>query len=156
MIKSLTLAMATVVAGLSASAVLACPNPAGAPNYGAESLEAGFLPDPATLDLAAGGDSDLASCLGGRFAGFVSESPDFDLYWSGNGGPLTIAVETDAVDAVLLINDPAGNWHFNDDYRGLNPAITFNNPRAGLYDIWVGSYDGSVKPARLIVTELNY
>jgi hypothetical protein len=44
------------------------------------------------------------------------------------------------VDTILLVNTPDGNWHFNDDYRGTNSAITFQNPMQGQYDIWTGSY----------------
>ena len=41
--------------------------------------------------------------------------------------------------------------------RGSNPAVVFSNPQVGLYDIWIGSYDGSRRnPGRLIVTEFNY
>ena len=60
-------------------------------------------------------------------------------------------------DAILLINAPDGSWYYSDDYRGSNPAITFANPQAGLYDIWIGSYDGSRRnPAILVFTEYNY
>jgi hypothetical protein len=31
------------------------------------------------------------------------------------------------------------------------------NPQAGLYDIWIGSYDGSRgNPGQLIITEMAY
>ncbi len=69
----------------------------------------------------------------------------------------TSAVDVGGADAVLLVNAPDGSWHYNDDYRGTNPAITFYDPQQGLYDIWIGSYDGSRRnPGRLIFTELDW
>ena len=66
------------------------------------------------------------------------------------------AVEAGA-DAILLVNAPDGLFYYSDDYRGTSPAITFYNPAEGLYDIWIGSYDGSRRnPARLIFTEYDY
>ena len=86
----------------------------------------------------------------------MTTRPDFDLYWNGYSGQLTIAVEASA-DAVLLVNDPNGDWFYSDDYRGTNPAITFYDPEEGLYDIWIGSFDGSRRnPGRLIFTEYDY
>ena len=35
---------------------------------------------------------------------------------------------------MLLVNAPDGSWFYSDDYRGTNPAITFQNPQEGLYD----------------------
>lgn len=134
----------------------ACPNWRGAPHFGQIQLRAGFLPDPYVRNVTAGGTHDLRRCFSGNHAGFVTVRPDFDLYWNGRSSRLTIAVESRA-DTILLVNDPQGRFFYNDDYRGLNPALIFNNPLPGLYNIWVGSYDGSRRnPARLIITEYQY
>jgi hypothetical protein len=86
--------------------------------------------------------------------------PDFRFFYSGTSptGQLTIALEARSnVDTILLVNTPDGNWHFNDDYRGTNSAITFQNPQQGQYDVWTGSYNlSSNNPAQLVVTELDY
>ncbi len=149
------LAAIAVAATLAAAPAWACPDWQGAPHFGQIDLLAGFTPDPYVREITAGGTHDLAGC-GLNAAGYVTTRPDFDLYWNGTSGQLTIAVEAGA-DAVLLINAPDGSWYYSDDYRGTNPAVTFFNPAEGLYDIWVGSYDGSRRnPARLIITELNY
>lgn len=155
MIKSLALA-ATAALALVATPVLACPDWTATPNAGEAGLAAGFMPDPHMVNVIAGGTEDLAACFGSGFVGYVSVAPDFDLYWSGNSARLTIAVES-SVDTVLLINDPSGNWVFNDDYRGLDAGIVINNPAEGLYDIWVCTYSaGSAAPARLLITEFDY
>ncbi len=59
-------------------------------------------------------------------------------------------------DAVLLVNAPDGSWFYSDDYRGTNPAITFQNPQEGLYDIWIGPMTGRGAIRALIFTEYNY
>ena len=86
--------------------------------------------------------------------------PDFRLFYNGSSptGRLVFALEARSnVDTVLLVNAPDGSWRFNDDYRGYNSAIIFNNPMSGQYDVWTGSYSrSSNNPAQLIVTELQY
>jgi hypothetical protein len=140
----------------AASPALACPDWEGRPHFGTIELWAGFEPDPAAYRITAGGNIDLSRCFTGGFGGYVTRRPDFDLYWNGNSNQLTIAVESGA-DAVLLVNAPDGQWYYSDDYRGTNPALTFRNPQQGLYDIWIGTYDGSRRnPGRLIFTEYDW
>lgn len=149
-----------VLAGLAATTVAApaaaCPDYALAPTFGHIELSAGFTPDPYVRNITAGGSTSIANCGGTGWAGFVTTAPDFDLYWNGSSAQLTIAVQS-VTDAVLLINAPDGTWYYIDDYRGTDPAAVFQNPQAGLYDIWVGSYDGSSRnPGILVITELAY
>lgn len=144
---------AAITAGTFASA---CPDWQAEPHFGAIELAAGFEPDPYDLNVTAGGTHLLENCGFNDATGFVTTRPDFDLYWSGTSSQLTIAVESKA-DAILLINGPDGSWYYDDDYRGTFPAITILNPMEGLYDIWIGSYDGSRRnPAVLIFTEYDY
>jgi hypothetical protein len=151
-------AVAAIVVGapvLTATQAAACPDWQGQPYFGQIELYAGFQPDPYVRNITAGGTQRLENC-GFNATGFVTSRPDFDLYWRGSSSQLTIAVEANA-DAVLLVNAPDGSWFYSDDYRGTNPAITFQNPQEGLYDIWIGSYDGSRRnPGRLVFTEYNY
>ncbi len=151
-------AVAAMVVGapvLTATQAAACPDWQGQPYFGQIELYAGFQPDPYVRNITAGGTQRLENC-GFNATGFVTSRPDFDLYWRGSSSQLTIAVEANA-DAVLLVNAPDGSWFYSDDYRGTNPAITFQNPQEGLYDIWIGTYDGSRRnPGRLIFTEYNY
>ncbi|ADO42431.1 peptidase S1 [Ketogulonicigenium vulgare] len=156
MIRSRALfgAVTAALVGL-ATAASACPDWRGQPHFGSIQLNAGFMPDPHVRNITAGGTINLQNC-GTNWGGFVTQRPDFDLYWNGSSAQLTIAIEANA-DAILLISAPDGTWYYNDDYRGLNPAITFSNPQQGLYDIWIGTYDGSRRnPGRLIITEYNW
>lgn len=134
----------------------ACPDWSGTPHFGTIELFAGFTPDPIAYNITAGGTHNLGNC-GLNAAGYVTTRPDFDLYWRGTSSQLTIAVQSPRADAVLLVNAPDGSWYYSDDYRGTDPAITFYNPQEGLYDIWIGSYDGSRRnPGQLIFTELSW
>lgn len=142
---------------LMAGVAQACPNWRADPSFGNIRLVAGFTPDPFVRRITAGGTYDIGRCLGTSWTGRVSAAPDIDFYWSGGNLTLTIAAEVGSADAVLLINGPDGTWHYNDDYRGLNPALRFSASQAGLYSIWIGTYDGSRRnPGRLVITELNY
>lgn len=151
-----TTVAAALAAALAAAPALACPDWEAAPHFGQIELSAGFEPDPHVRRITAGGTIDLRRCFSSGESGFVTTRPDFDLYWNGKSSQLTIAVEAGA-DAVLLVNAPNGEWYYNDDYRGTNPALTFYDPEPGLYDIWIGTYDGSRRnPGRLIFTEFDY
>lgn len=148
-----TTALAIAAATLVPAAAMACPEWQGAPHFGSIELSAGFVPDPYVRSITAGGNIDLERC-GLDAAGFVTQRPDFDLYWSGDSAQLTIAVQSPSADAVLLVSGPSGEWYYNDDADGTDPIITISYPDEGLYDIWIGTYDGSRRnPGNLIITE---
>lgn len=139
---------------------LACPSYNNPTVFGSANVPADFTPDPWVRNVTAGGTVALRSC-GLDAPGYVVSRPDYRIQYTGvpGTGVLTIAVEArSGVDTVLLVNDPEGNWHFNDDYKGsTNSALVFRNPLQGQYDIWFGSYtQSSNNPAVLILTELAY
>ena len=154
--RTMGLAGAAIVALVCATgAAQACPDWQLDPPFGAVNLSAGFLPDPYQRSVTAGGAYNLQNC-GFSSAGYVARAPDFDLYYdAANGVPLTFYVES-SFDTILLINAPDGSWYFDDDSHGnFDPAIYFDQPMTGLYDVWIGAYSrGSGLRARLFVTEL--
>jgi len=130
-----------------------------APTFGVFSVQSGFMPDTNWISVLAGGDirgEYTDHDLGIRCAGYFADAPDFRVFFTpGSGAPLSFFVEA-RDDTVLLINTPDGQWHCNDDTSGVDPAITFEAPREGQYDIWVGTFSavtGDYPPARLAVTE---
>ena len=130
------------------------------PTFGVVSLRGGFLPDPNWIVLLAGGSNYTEfrdSNTGGRCIGYFADAPDLRMFFTAGQVPLPLSFYADSrEDTVLLINTPDGQWHCNDDASALNPALTFDTPLEGQYDIWVGTYSptGSDYPsATLSMTE---
>lgn len=132
------------------------------PTFGEISLTSNFQPDPNRTTIAAGGPirgefTDATS--GDTCRGFFADAPDLRLQFTTAdfGFPLSVYVEAGA-DTVMLINAPDGTWHCNDDTVGLNPALNFETPLGGQYDIWIGTYE-DVAPtyptADVLITELG-
>jgi hypothetical protein len=128
-----------------------------APAYGAIDLVAGFEPDPHRMNIAAGGELDASAIGAPGCVGWIARAPDYRVNWTAgdSGLPLIFSVNSQA-DTTLVINDPSGAWHCNDDGgQGLNPSITFAAPASGQYDIWVGTYmSGPLQDSTLAVSEL--
>ncbi len=124
-------------------------------NFGQRRLRGGFTPDPFVVNVNSGGNVNASSVHGGC-AGFVSRQPDFIVRYRRPRDFLRFFAQASG-DTTLIINDPNGRWHCNDDTYGQNPGIDINNPAAGQYDIWVGSYSaGQAHQAQLSVTELRH
>lgn len=142
-------------------------------NYGGGTLRSGFTPDPWAFSLTAGGGSNpinvqslnLTDVSSGQTCGqsFVTRRPDFHFTFAASLPLVRFYVITgNGADATLLINQPDGRWRCNDDHghdnwgNALMPAIDFNSPQTGRYDIWVGTFDASRRnPAQLFVTEID-
>lgn len=130
------------------------------PFYTTLTLQAGFMPDPATVAVTSGGSVDVAAYLGNACAGFAASAPDVRLHWSGTSQQLRIFFEADTSggDTTLIVNDPTGAWRCNDDASPStrNPLVVLTQPRAGQYDIWVGSYSmGEGISGTLYISETN-
>jgi len=139
----------------------------GRPHRGTHTLRTGFTPDPWQFPLTAGGGRtpfdvsqlNLSHCP----RGFVTRRPDFRFnFASGSTFELLRFYVTSDADALLLINEPNGQYSCNDDHghsdwgNGLMPAIDYHNPPSGRYDIWIGTYNNtSHQPAVLNITELE-
>ncbi len=141
------------------AAVKRCPEPQR-PHSSVFNLRESFRPDPSRHDVTAGGDVDLAACFGGTAKGWVTRQPDFVvMYRTLKDGPSaeTLTFRTDSVaDTILLINDPNGQWHFNDDGGGgKNAKISFPRAAKGRYDVWIGTFSKGNAQAKLLVTELE-
>ncbi len=88
--------------------------------------------------------------------GYYAGAPTLQVGWFSGGPNLRFYfVPVDPTsDATLLIYDPAGGVHCNDDSFGtLSPTVDIASPVNGMYTIWLGSYGpGSVSGALYIVT----
>ena len=142
-----------VVVLLSGLGVAMAQNFNLAPRYGVVNLAPGFMPDPHTISLTAGGNINTRTTGPAPACGFVANAPDVRLNWSG-GSTLNIYAIA-ATDTTLLINTAGGQWLCNDDGgSGTNPLLSIPNATSGQYDIYVGTYNSSTTPARLRISEL--
>lgn len=130
------------------------PNPSLAPTYTTLNLASGFTPDPRRVTVRSGGGVE-ASSISSDCRGFVAIAPDVTVNYSAGGLPLILSVNSTA-DTTLLVSDPNGNWYCDDDSgNGVNPALRFEKPASGQYDVWVGTYgSSSTYQATLSVSEL--
>ena len=131
-------------------------DPFEAANYGRLELRSGFNPDPQVIALRAGGSVN-AENIASNCRGYVSRAPDVELSFTSGGLPLILSVDSDS-DTTLIVNGPDGNWYCDDDggVNGTNPALRFDRPMSGAYDVWVGTYSsGTSQPSRLHISELN-
>ncbi|MGY6662960.1 MAG: peptidase S1 [Glycocaulis sp.] len=134
-------------AALAMGAAASAQNYSLNPNFGTFSLNAGFLPDPYTVNVVAGGNIN-ANRLGSGCVGSISDAPDVRLNF--NGGRISIGAESNS-DTTIVVNGPDGRWYCNDDFDGLNPRVTLSG--SGQYDIWVGTYSGGTAQAVVYFTE---
>jgi hypothetical protein len=145
---------ALLAIGLVAVPEARAQNIAATPTYGDVRLEGGFLPDPHTTALTAGGSVDVSrgACQYGK----VANAPDVDLYYSGNGGRTLYIYVRSSIDTTLLVNLPQGDWVCDDDSLGnLDPLLIVRNAPSGLYNVWVGTYGDSMGPGLLYISEID-
>ncbi|WP_417599373.1 hypothetical protein [Pararhodobacter oceanensis] len=132
------------------------------PSYGtsgsALSYDSDTVYSAQSHDLYAGGDIQLGNCDDIPGYGYIVESPDFTLQYDAQdrGRALEFRVEAEC-DAILLVNDSRGGWHFNDDdeVEGggmiLDPRLRLANAPSGQYDIWVGTLGEDICDATLYI-----
>lgn len=139
-------------------------NPNMRPNIGLPAqtninLTNGFTPDPNVSRVQMSGPIDARIAIPGQgCAGYISEAPQARLNYQAGGWPLIISVDSLGDDATLVVNDPYGAWHCNDDGGEalFNPSLRFDTPTSGAYSIWVGRYgDPSSAPADLHISEVG-
>ncbi|AQR62298.1 peptidase [Brevundimonas sp. LM2] len=130
------------------------PDASATAAYGEIRLSTGFKNDPYRVDVLAGGSLN-ASAVDDACAGTIATAPDFQLTFEAGSLPLTIRATSDG-DVTLVVNGPDGEWHCDDDSGGGSDAeLTFQRPASGVYDVWVGAYDGDSVAAELSITELR-
>jgi hypothetical protein len=165
-LSAMGLAAALVVSGVGQDVVAQASLQIGGrrANYGTVSLRPGFMPDPRSVSIVAGGSIDARGLnLGAGCVGFVTRQPDYIVRLTGTSANLRFYVQVPGAtsagntDTTLLVNTASGGWRCNDDsYGGANPTVDVPNAGPGQYDVWVGSYvSGANARGRLFVTELG-
>lgn len=148
-----------IVMALFGSAAIACPDYT---QWGDQyEVSASDLYAPKEVSVVAGGNFNLEKCgirahnWSGPMPGYVIEKPDFSITVSGlKGYELEFRVVSEC-DSTLLINTAGANWYFDDDdneQSAGDPKIRLTRPSGdGVYDIWIGTFDGNQCNARLIL-----
>lgn len=81
-----------------------------------------------------------AASVASHCSGYVDfEAADVTLTLDAQQPTLSLYAES-ATDTVIMVLDPAGTWHCNDDSDGVNPAVTLAPARPGDYQVLVGSF----------------
>jgi hypothetical protein len=157
-----TLCLIPAAAILLSAAVATAQQPwvTAEPLYGTHAVNTGFLPDPMSVAVVAGG-GDQAAAIGApaTCVGMITATqPDVRVNFTAGSLPLSFFVNA-GIDTTLVVNAPDGSWHCNDDSNGLNPMVRFDAPPSGQYDIWVGVWTatttGSTGNANLLISELQ-
>jgi len=131
-------------------------------NFGNRALAPGFMPDPVTVPITAGGNLDVRTMnLAAGCVGFVTQQPDYILRMSGASASLKVkfivpgAAPNTPTDTTLVVNTGSGQWRCNDDSEGANPVVNLGGAGAGQYDIWVGSYQARANARGVLhITEM--
>ncbi|MGI3183452.1 hypothetical protein [Nioella aestuarii] len=114
---------------------------------------------PRSLNVVVDGDRALQYCRDrapnwtGPMYGWVYDEPHFTITIRGlTGYQLEFSVESNC-DSVMLINTADGNLYFDDNANGnRDPKIRLTRPAGdGIYDIWIGTYNGTICDGRLIM-----
>lgn len=143
-------ALAVAFALALPTAALACPS------YATSGAPLSYTSDSAYTAqgnyVVAGGSVDLGACASVPGTGWIVEFPDFTMQYDAQnmGRALELRVEG-ACDTVLLVNGANGEWMFNDDASGSDPAIRIEGAPSGQYDIWVGTFEPGTCEATLVV-----
>ncbi|MDZ4690408.1 peptidase [Terricaulis sp.] len=150
------MAAAAALTLLAGPAVAQQLNSGATGRHGQVSLRAGFEPDPHHATVTAGGVYD-ASQVSTDCTGYIDTRATFTLRYRAGELPLYIASESDA-DTTLVVRAPDGSWHCDDDSAGnLNPVVSWETPRSGRYQIWVGRYgvQNETAAANLHISEVG-
>ncbi len=146
-----------VVTGILASSLTLSQTFSLTPINGANTLSAGFLPDPHIVPVFAGGNLQASNASSGC-SGFITDAPSYRLNYEAGSSTLSIYINA-AFDTTLLINTPNGDWvcdDDNDNLDNLNSGWYFDNAASGQYDIWVGTYSESNNNGRAILAISEY
>lgn len=75
---------------------------------------------------------------GDACTGYIEAAPTVGLTIRGDG-PVAITAAS-GTDLVLLLQTPSGGWFCSDDADGLNPGVQIDDPEAGVYKVWAGTF----------------
>ena len=87
---------------------------------------------------------------GDACGGLVEPAPSAGVTLGGDG-PVALSASAET-DLVLLVQTPSGAWFCSDDADGFDPGVQIDEPRGGLYTVWVGSFGEPAEPVEAVLT----
>lgn len=127
--------------------------PDARPVFGAHAVGE-TMPDPYVIAVRSGG------AYAARRSGFprgcygvVTEAPTVELQVDTGRPALTIFTAGGA-DTTLAVMDPGGAWRCDDEgaRRGSNAALSYADPEAGTWKVWVGDFSDRESDALLVIS----
>jgi serine protease Do/protease YdgD len=138
----------------SGAGEVAAQEDAPVPLLGEVLLEGVFDPDPYILNVPRAGGPVDAAVLGEGCVGLIPEAPHYALTYTGQQSFRIYFLGT--LDSTLVVQLPDGTYVCNDDAVGLDPAVVILDSEAGVYNIWVGTYEPDQDTwGYLMVTEIE-
>jgi len=121
---------------------------------GTVALNGGFLPDPESRFVLAGGSIQASSAINSSCRGYITREPTLELRYDGSSS--LYIYTTGSSDTTLAINTPNGDWVCDDDgASGASAALSFSGGASGTYDIYVGTYGSGQANTTLNISELG-
>lgn len=155
--RSRMLAVAAALSLVAAPAFAQNINSGATGTFGQVQLRAGFSPDPHAVTVAGGGAIESTRADDECLAGYIASRPSYTLRYRAGELPLYIFSVSEA-DTTIAVRAPDGQWYCDDDSGGsLNPVVSWQTPRSGRYQIWVGRFavQNETAPAVLNISEIG-
>jgi hypothetical protein len=109
------------------------------------------MPDPQLYSGVMGGPVN-ASTWSRQCRGSIPAQPNHTVYLASPFQFLRIYASS-PTDATLVVRGPRGELYCADDTFGTNPGLDLGNAAPGVYQVFVGSYNGTPANYTLGFTE---
>ncbi|MDZ4769351.1 MAG: SH3 domain-containing protein [Chloroflexota bacterium] len=122
--------------------------------FGSTALTSGFVPDPFSIGITAGGPAN-AGTLGSGCIGYTTSAPSFSVNYTSGSFTLLRFYFIGGGDTTMVINSPSATYSCVDDsFATNNPTLDFNSPSSGRYDVFIGTFSpGGSIGGTLFITE---
>ncbi len=132
---------------------------AGAQSIAVIDLEAGFSPDPTTVEIVAEvyDNEEVEFDFGPAEVFMDGAEPHVGINYEAGSYPLYIQfVSAIQADTVIIVVTPDGEILTNDDAVGLDPGVIIESPMSGSYAVGIGSWSEGEVFGTLYISEIGF